>query len=175
MNNMPLGPAQAITVFLVAALLIVSLIYGYRRGFLKIGLSCLNIIFALALAAILLPLVISLIKRQTDNRDYVICYLIIFVVLWIIVRIIISALDLFARLPVLRGINQLAGAVLGAAGAMIILWLVCIVVTTFGDQPWAARALEIIGSSRFLSFIYNHNILQAVLTGQPVGTPIEIA
>ena len=174
-NTTPSNLSQTVTVLLVAALLVVSLIYGYRRGFLKIGLSCLNIVFALAMAAVLLPFVVSLVKHQTTDRDHAICFLIAFVVLWIVVRIVISALDLFAKLPVIRGFNQLAGAILGLAGAFIILWLACIVITVFSNQPWAAKALEIIGSSRFLSLVYNNNYLQMILTGRPIGTPLEIA
>ena len=82
----------------------------------------------------------------------------VFLVLYIGMRILIRWLDLLARLPILSGINQIAGAVLGGVQGMLVLWLFFLIVQLCVEMPWAAAVLNQIQKSIWLRFLYSNNI-----------------
>ena len=67
--------------------------------------------------------------------------------------------DLVARLPIISGLNQIAGAVLGLCQALLFIWLASFVLTIFSTTPWARAAFAQIEASPFLTFLYQNNIL----------------
>ena len=64
-----------------------------------------------------------------------------------------------ARLPVIYGVNKLAGAALGAAEGLVFLWLFCLLVTAFSTAEWGAELGRLIEESSWLSYLYDHNLL----------------
>lgn len=102
--------------------------------------------------------------------DYVSAYLssillklIVSVVLFLIVniglRVLILWLNLFARLPILHGINQLAGAVLGGVQGLLFVWLFFLAVQLCTNLSWSAMVLSQIQKSAWLNFLYENNLL----------------
>lgn len=90
---------------------------------------------------------------------FVVTLLLVRLVLWIVYM----ALDMVSRLPVIHGINQTIGMVIGFAEGLLIVWiffafLTCIVQTQFGQQ-----CLKMISESRLLSLLYEYNILRMLL------------
>lgn len=86
-------------------------------------------------------------------------FLIVFVVIRIAFQIRVLAFDLLGRLPVLGGINRLAGAAVGALRGLIILWILCLLATVFPDTRVGQDVLFAAGSSGILSWVYNNNLL----------------
>lgn len=68
-------------------------------------------------------------------------------------------LDLIARLPIISGMNQIAGAILGGVQGLLIIWIVCLVIRFFSEAPWAKAALEQIHESTWLQFLYQNNLI----------------
>ena len=91
-------------------------------------------------------------------------YVVTFVILFVAVALIIRAMDLIAKLPVLKGANQAAGLLLGVAEGFLLLWIGCIVLTMFASKEWAGKAFEMIEQSVILSKIYNNNLLLTAIT-----------
>lgn len=86
-------------------------------------------------------------------------YLLLFILLFGTLQIISGCLDLVARLPVICGVNKLAGAVLGGLEGLIFLWLLCLFVTAFSATAWGAGLGRLIEESTWLSYLYDHNLL----------------
>lgn len=86
-------------------------------------------------------------------------YLLLFGVLFGTLQIISRCLDIVARLPVIYGVNKLAGAALGAAEGLVFLWLFCLLVTAFSAAEWGAELGRLIEESSWLSYLYDHNLL----------------
>jgi len=147
----------------VAAFLIAIMLIGHSKGFLRLGLSTLNLLLALIGAKLLLPVFIGLVRQQPTVQDYAVAYIVLFLVVWIVLRIFIRIADLFSKIPIIHGLNQIAGALLGVLYGLIILWVICIVIEAFGELSWAKKALEMISGSRLLSYIYEHNLLKKYL------------
>ena len=109
-------------------------------------------------------------------RDYVAGYLadmilkaavfvVLFFIIYIILQVGVTWLDLIARLPILSGINKMAGALLGAVQAMIFIWILCLVFTVLSGTEIGGMVLAQISASPWLSWIYNHNMLSYLILG----------
>ena len=85
--------------------------------------------------------------------------MILFIVVNLAIRIIIRWLDLIARLPILSGINQLAGALLGGIQGLIFLWTGCVLADLCSQTGWAMAVLGEIQQSVWLTFLYQNNLI----------------
>lgn len=90
-------------------------------------------------------------------------FLVLFVLIFAGLNIITIWLDLVARLPIISGINKLAGAVLGGVEGLVFLWIMGLLITVFAGTKGGMELIHQIESSSFLSFIYNHNLLSGVV------------
>lgn len=92
-------------------------------------------------------------------------FVILFVVIYIMLKLLAGALNLVAKLPVLSGINQIAGALLGGLEGLFFLWLASLPVTAFSASSWASAVLEQIEASPWLSFLYHYNPVSRLALG----------
>ena len=88
-----------------------------------------------------------------------ISYVVVFLAVFILLHLLMRWLDLMARLPILSGINQIAGAVLGLSQALIFIWLASVVLTIFATTSWGKAVFDQIEASAFLTFLYRNNLL----------------
>ncbi|MBP3215563.1 MAG: CvpA family protein [Clostridium sp.] len=89
----------------------------------------------------------------------IIVFLLIFLAVFLLLRFLVIALDIIERIPVLAGLNQIAGAVLGGVMALVFLWVAMLMVTACGGTAAGAFLLAEIARSPVASFIYQHNAL----------------
>lgn len=92
-------------------------------------------------------------------------YLLSFVIVWTALRVITMALDIVAMLPLLHGINKLAGGVLGAAEGIVLVWIAFLLVTAFCSGAVGQQFFEMISESRFLLFLYENNVIMKIVYG----------
>lgn len=83
----------------------------------------------------------------------------IFGVAYFAVRMLVRWLDLFSRLPIISGMNQIAGAVLGGVQGLLVIWFGCLLIRFFSETWWAQAALEQIRASAWLQFLYQNNMI----------------
>ena len=100
-----------------------------------------------------------------DMVIHVVCSALIFVLSYVLIRILIRWLDLIARLPIICGLNQLAGAFLGLAQGLLILWIAGIILKFFEAAPMGQILEQQISASSWLAFLYQYNPLDFILSG----------
>lgn len=109
-------------------------------------------------------------------QEYVIGYLadmilkaVIFVLLYVLgyigLRLIVKWMDLITRLPIISGMNQIAGAFLGGAQAMLVIWIICILITAMSGTGIGRSFTAQIAASGWLTWIYEHNLLTYLFLG----------
>lgn len=112
---------------------------------------------------------------KNDFKGYVINYLtcliinaisfiIIFIVLLILLFVISSILNIISKLPIINGLNKTAGLLVGVIQGLIIIWLLCILLTAISGTKSGQAMFEMINQSRFLSSIYDNNLLLKGIT-----------
>ncbi len=84
-------------------------------------------------------------------------FIIVRFVLWIVTLI----LNAVMRLPVLKQLNSLAGAILALAMGVVLLWIGCMIVTAGAATSWGQEAMRLIEESTVLNTIYNYNYLMS--------------
>lgn len=94
-----------------------------------------------------------------------ISFVVLFLAVYVGLRLLARALDLMARLPILSGMNQIAGAVLGGVYGLILVWLFFLLVTVFRKTGWASFLMDRIRESVWLSFLYRHNPVTRLVLG----------
>ena len=92
-------------------------------------------------------------------------YLLSFVIIWTLLRAILLALDVVARLPLLRGINQLAGGVLGLVVGLVLVWIAFLLATVLCNGELGREFFQLICENQFLLFLYNQNVIMKIVFG----------
>ena len=82
----------------------------------------------------------------------------LFLIVFVAIRLLVKWLDLVAKLPILSGINQIAGAVLGGLQGLLVLWVAGLIVKACSSMPWSQAVLAQIEGSLWLGFLYHNNI-----------------
>lgn len=88
---------------------------------------------------------------------------VLFAAVYLLIRFAIKWLDLMARFPILSGMNQIAGALLGAVQGLAVLWAAGMTVGFCSAAVWAQPILAQIESSIWLSYLYHHNLFNWIL------------
>ncbi len=226
----------------VGAILLISLIVGYVRGFLKIALSLVITIASIflvvsmtphisgwiqtstsigqkvqekisgmletssgasegALATIEgsreqqisliegaeLPSVIQEMLLENNNNevyetlgvtsfvDYVGAYItkliadiIAFLVAWLVVtiaaRILMGVVGIINKIPVIGGVNRIAGGIAGAGIGLILVWILFILVTLLYNTTVGKACMTDIAASQILTKLYDGNVLMKYIT-----------
>lgn len=86
---------------------------------------------------------------------YICAFLLVRIGLWI-ATIVLSSI---VQLPVLRQINSLAGAAVGFAVAILLLWVGGLAVTAGATTSWGQEAARMINESTLLRLINDNNYL----------------
>lgn len=92
-------------------------------------------------------------------------FVILFVVVYVMIRLLMNALDLMAKLPILSGLNQIAGALLGGVQGLFFIWIASLVITACSSMSWAMKLIAQIEASKWLSILYHYNFLSRLAMG----------
>lgn len=81
-----------------------------------------------------------------------------FALISLLLRTIIFTLDIIARLPIIRGINQYLGMLIGLAESIAIIWIFFILIVAFKDTQAGTVIMKCINESKILRFLYDNNL-----------------
>ncbi len=90
-----------------------------------------------------------------SSISYMITFLVIRVVLWIILH----ALDVVSKLPIIHKLNQTAGLLFGLLEGLALIWIFFLIVTCVLQTSFGQSCMKMIAESQVLSFLFDHNIL----------------
>lgn len=107
-------------------------------------------------------------SKMADVTIKVISFIIVFLVIMIIMNIIIFALDLVAKLPVIKGLNKIAGLFAGAFEGFLVVWFCLLFITFFEGSQTGIMLHQLIKEDVFLSFLYHNNYVLKFITGMGI-------
>ncbi len=90
-------------------------------------------------------------------------FIVLFLVVYIVVRILAHFLNVVSHIPVLSGINQIAGAILGLAMALFYFWIFCLILNLFVGMGWGQYLISSIEETPWIAFLYQNNLLSGIL------------
>ena len=92
-------------------------------------------------------------------------YLLSFILIWTALQLLLMALDVVTKLPILRGLNQLAGGALGIVYGVVLVWIAFLLVTVLCNGNLGRTFFELIKENPFLLFLYNQNVIMKIVFG----------
>lgn len=90
----------------------------------------------------------------TNGLGFVLSYLLA----TIMIHALAYVLNLIAKLPILRGVNRMAGVLMGGVRGILFIWVVLLILTIFCNTSWGQECMTMIERDPFLSFLYDSNI-----------------
>ncbi len=89
----------------------------------------------------------------------VVAFFILFIVFWFIFKIVFMIVHIIERIPIIKGLNRMAGAAIGGVEALIIVWIAFSGVIFLLGYETGNEMMRMINDSPFLTIIYNSNPL----------------
>lgn len=96
-------------------------------------------------------------EKIADWIMYVIAFLATLAVVGLTLAIIGGLLDIVAKLPLLKGANQVLGIGAGLVKGLLIFWVLCILVTVFCASDFIDSITNQIYQNQVLAFLYENN------------------
>lgn len=87
------------------------------------------------------------------------CVVIIFLIVFIISKIILSALDIISKLPVINSFNKISGLMIGFIQGLVVVWILGIAITFFYYKPFMQEFISLLNSSTIAIQLYENNFL----------------
>ena len=156
---------------IAVAYIIGMMLYCHYKGFIHTALGVCTAIIAVLLTGLagkaldgVLPSVVG--DSPTALLAVkILCLIVIFILMRHVMHLIIEASDAIMSLPVLHGLDQIAGAVAGLIFALVFVWLVGTVIAVFDGQTWAQPFIEQINKSWLLTWLHENNVILSFFRG----------
>lgn len=100
-----------------------------------------------------------------------ISFLISFVLSAAVIKLLGFILNVLTKLPVINGINKIAGAAVGGIKCIIFIWIAFLVLTLLCNTTLGQQGMALIQQDAFLNFLYSQNVFVKVFMS--VFTVIE--
>ena len=121
-----------IALALIAVIFIWRIAVGFRRGMVREIIS----LIAMAVAGVCVVLIIgavgSYLEKEISKTITMVAVLFIVCVVYRLVHVLFTSLELISRLPVIKGVDKLLGAVTGAAEAGVIVGVLVYLLKSWG-------------------------------------------
>lgn len=157
----------------IVGIVIINIVSGFKKGLVKELIDCISLM-VLSLAIVLLSAVL---KNYTD-RQYVQMITMIIMVLVLalgykLIKSLLGGIKILASLPVISGINKLAGGIFGILETIVIVWFFFCLIGMFEMGAVSEYINTYIQNSQILTYLYENNII-ASLGEQIMGEDFQM-
>lgn len=144
------------------ALLLLCILDGIHKGLLMKVFSLARIIVILALTVILVPILLPM-MAENNVAGSGIAYVAALVVALVAVQLIAHLLKLVDHIPVVKTVNRLGGAILGACIGIILIWVALALIGAFQEVSWCRGVSACAKESEALRVIQRFDPMTYVL------------
>ncbi len=85
-------------------------------------------------------------------------FLLSFFLASLMIRMVTYALNIIARLPIIKGVNRLAGLFVGAFKGLLFIWVALLLLTVFCSTEIGRQGLQLVEKDDVANFIYEKDI-----------------
>lgn len=93
----------------------------------------------------------------------VISFIAAVILVQILLRVAIGALDILSHIPMIGGLNRLAGLLLGLLQALFLLWIFFLIVSMTTTTETGLLLMSMIQESALLSYLYESNLFMVIV------------
>ena len=141
----------------VILLVLGGAVKGWKHGMVKELSALIGLVGALA--AIILFIAAIQNYMEKDNREMLLAALgfVVVVLAYKVIDFIMTSLKLLANLPVLSGLNRLAGIAVGAGESVLLVWIVFLLFTAFDIAGLRGYLMTSVQESECLQLLFYNN------------------
>ncbi len=155
---------MSISLIVIAVLLAGGFVKGFRKGFVEE----LNSLVCMLLAFLSIGMFIVAVRGYMDHESArttlgIVC-LVVAVLVYKIVDFILSSMKLVSSIPVLKSINKLCGGILGAAEAVVLVWIMHIALIAFVVGSVREMIVADLQRSTYVLILLDHNFLASLIS-----------
>lgn len=151
--------------YMVIAVLVI-LGFGLIRGYVKGIIGELITVIALVLSVIGLAILMMVINKSLDREfgDAIMAgmFLLVFIILIQVIKVILTAVKIFSKLPVINGLNKLLGTILGIVEGLILVWVGFIIITRYDIFGKSSEMISLINENTYTMYLYKFNLLTKI-------------
>lgn len=148
---------------IVVLILIIGAIWGWKRGLLESIIRIISCTLGILVLIVMAKGIGSFIQKSYVKVIMALILLVAIRMIYRLVKFLTDTFKLVRAIPVGKLVDKLAGAVLGLAEAVFIIWLAFLLIGAFDFMGFNAWVIEQVERSRFLTMIYYSNYLVELL------------
>lgn len=146
-----------ILVIVLAALALWRGIRGMKIGFVEETGRLLSLVISLFVLSLGILLYTSVKAGDTKNIVLSVLILIVTGIVAKLIRLMVKSLSAIAHLPLLNVLDSLLGLLIGVAEAVVILWIIYVLITSFELGSFGAWMMEQTHENEILKKLYDMN------------------
>ena len=120
------------------AIFILCVLEGAYRGLVMKIFSLVRFVLILVMTIVLVPIVQSIVAQNNVAKDGI-AYIVAFVVAIIVVSVVANVLKIVEKIPVVKTVNRLGGAIVGACMGVILIWVALAIIGAFQNVEWCQQ------------------------------------
>lgn len=143
---------------IVVLMLLTGAVWGWKRGLLDGVIRIVSCILGILVIVIMAKGVGSFVQKSYVQVVMALLLLVLIQIIHKVVKFLTDTFKLVRAIPVGRLVDKLAGAVLGLAEAVLVVWLILLLIGVFdvlGLNTWVLQQVE---QSRLLTMLYYYMI-----------------
>ena len=148
---------------IVIAILGIGVIWGWKRGFLESVIRIISCILGILVLIVVAKGIGSFMQKSYVQVVMAFALLAAIRLIHKIMRFLTDSFKLVRAIPIGKLADKFAGAALGLAESVLIVWLGFLLLGGFDTLGLNAWVLEQVEQSRFLTIMYHSNYLIALL------------
>lgn len=143
---------------IVVLMLLIGAAWGWKRGLLDSVIRIISCILGILVIVVIAKGVGSFIQKSYVQVIMALLLLVMIQIIHKAVKFLTDTFRLVREIPVGRLVDKLAGAVLGLAEAVLVIWLIFLMIGVFDVQGLNTWVMQQVEQSRFLTMIYYYMI-----------------
>lgn len=152
-----------VLLIIVVLILAVGTVWGWKRGLLESIIRIISYILGILVIVVIAKGIGSFMHKSYVQVIMALLLLVLIQVIHKVVKFLSDTFKLVRAIPVGKLVDKLAGAVLGLAEALFVVWLVFLLIGVFDVMDINAWVVEQVAKSHFLTVIYYSNYLIELL------------
>lgn len=90
-------------------------------------------------------------------------FVLAFIVLIVLFKVLLVAVDIISKIPIIKGINEFIGGCLGFIEALVIVWVFFFTAVMFIGNDSGSVLFQMISDSKLLTVLFNTNLLLDII------------
>ncbi|SKC00386.1 Colicin V production protein [Lachnospiraceae bacterium] len=95
----------------------------------------------------------------------ILVYLSTLLLVYVILKMTMFSLDIIGKIPILHGLNNMAGALIGMGEGFVVVWLFFLFMTLFAGSTAGHTFFNMVNENRVLTLFYNTNVFFEMISG----------